>query len=210
MVKTGCPWPSGLRRMCAVLGCVFCLVAFIAPNIAGKEKGWVPLEDARNLSVPVKREQIKKSRREKAQKAAPATGKTKADARPGQTVYDNQPPVTEKEISSFVELLPRFRKWARQNGEDAHPVVGTDGKPDFQYSQKAALWVEQHNFTARRFFCIMGRLAAGMVIVEEGNDYKGTRPADMPAVAPQELGLVRKHLGELLTAGGPAQPIRAE
>lgn len=173
-----------------------------------RDKGWVPLQDAHNLSVPMKREQPQKSGNPASRKAR-NTEKAKGK-QTGQTVYDNQPPMTEKEIYAFVELLPRFRKWARQNGEDAHPVLSKDGKPDFQYSTRAANWVEQHNFSAPRFFCVMGRLAAGLVIVEEGNDYKGTRPADMPAVAPQELSLVRKHLGELLTAGGPPQPIRVD
>ncbi len=49
----------------------------------------------------------------------------------------------------------------------------------------------------------MGKMAAGLVIVE-----KGTRPPDMPEVTGPELELVRRHLGELLAAGGPPQPIR--
>ena len=124
------------------------------------------------------------------------------------TVYDNQPPVTEREINAFVAILPRFRAWARKNGENAHPVLNIDGKPDFIYSGEAAKWVKEHEFDPPRFFCIMGRMAAGMVIVEEGNDFKGTRPADMPPVDKEELGLVRKHMGSLLHAGGPVQPIK--
>ena len=58
-----------------------------------------------------------------------------------------------------------------------------------------------------RFFCVMGRLAAALVIVEEGNDM-GSRPADMPSVSNEELALTRRHIGTLLTAGGDAPPIR--
>lgn len=29
------------------------------------------------------------------------------------TVYENQPPVTDKELVGFLEILPRFRAWAR-------------------------------------------------------------------------------------------------
>ena len=53
----------------------------------------------------------------------------------------------------------------------------------------------------------MGKMAAAMVIVEEGNDMQGMRPQDMPPVTPSELDLARRHMGELLKAGGPPQPI---
>ena len=58
-----------------------------------------------------------------------------------------------------------------------------------------------------RFFCVMGRLAAALVIVEEGNDM-GSRPADMPSVTNEELELARRHLGTLLMAGGAVPPAR--
>ena len=57
------------------------------------------------------------------------------------SVYDKQPPVTEKEVLGFVELLPRFRQWARDNKEEAHPVR-RKGRPDFLYSPEAAAWVK--------------------------------------------------------------------
>lgn len=171
----------------------------MAPQeIYPREAGWVPIEPLKGLKVPP-------SARER--KISPPQKRVSPQKAGIGTVYDNQPPVTENELNNFVKLLPFFRDWTRRNGEEAHPVL-TDGKPDFVYSQQAAQWVSQHDFEARRFFCIMGRMAAGVVIVEEGNDFKGTRPADMPSVSDQELGLVRKHLGELLSAGGPPPPIR--
>ena len=121
-------------------------------------------------------------------------------------VYAGQPPVTEKELLAFAELLPQFRVWARSAHEEAHPVV-RDGKADFLYSPDAAAWVTARGWQPARFFCVMGRLAAALVIVEEGNDM-GSRPADMPSVTNEELALTRRHMGTLLTAGGDAPPIR--
>lgn len=158
-----------------------------------REAGWVPVPAPKRASG-----QEQKKSRPSRQFKTPVP----------QTVYDNQPAITESEVKAFASLLPTFRAWARKNGENAHPVLNNAGQPDFIYSRNAASWVKAHKFDPSRFFCIMGRMAAGVVIVEEGNDFQGTRPADMPAVAPEELTLVRKHLGLLLHAGGPPQPIR--
>ncbi|MBQ7586178.1 MAG: serine/threonine protein phosphatase [Desulfovibrionaceae bacterium] len=117
------------------------------------------------------------------------------------TVYDQQPPTTEKELLKFLDLLPRFRAWARANREEAHPSL-KNNKPDFIYSEKAAAWVKTNGFEPRRFFCVMGRMAAALVIVEEGYDTKGTRPPDMPTVTESETTLARKHLGKMLQASG--------
>ncbi|MBQ7739286.1 MAG: hypothetical protein IJT59_06510 [Desulfovibrionaceae bacterium] len=117
------------------------------------------------------------------------------------TVYDNQPPTTEKELLTFLDLLPSFRTWARENHEEAHPYLN-NGRPDFIYSAKAAHWVEKKGFEPRRFFCVMGRMAAALVIVEEGFDTKTSRPKDMPVVTEKETALARKHLGKMLTASG--------
>ncbi len=46
------------------------------------------------------------------------------------TVYENQPPVTDKELVGFLEILPRFRAWAKEHKEEAHPVL-RNGKADF-------------------------------------------------------------------------------
>lgn len=147
----------------------------------------------------------------KAARKAPRSGKAAsaqaAKATPAaDNVYAGQPAVTEKELLTFAEVLPRFRAWARDGHEEAHPVVRA-GKADFLYSPRAAEWVTAQGWQPARFFCVMGRLAAALVIVEEGNDL-GTRPADMPSVSPEELTLARRHLGILLTAGGDAPPIR--
>lgn len=116
------------------------------------------------------------------------------------SVYDRQQPVTEKELLAFVELLPRFRQWAHDNREEAHPIR-RKGKPDFLYSPEAAAWVKAEGWDPRRFFCVMGRMAAAVTILAEGNDMP-TRPGDMPAVSSSELELARIHMGSLLKAGG--------
>ncbi len=121
------------------------------------------------------------------------------------TVYDRQGPVTEKELVRFLELLPKFREWASSRHEEAHPFL-TNGKPDFKYSAEATTWIQKKGWDARRFFCVMGRMAAAVVVIEEGNDFKGTRPADMPAVSQKEIELARTHLAELLQAGGATAP----
>ncbi len=120
------------------------------------------------------------------------------------SVYDSQPVVTEKELLQFLDLLPRFRAWAKRSNEQAHPIL-RNGKADFLYSAKAAAWVQTHNWDPVRFFCVMGRMAAALSIVEEGNDMRRAR--DMPKVADEELALARRHLGTMLKAGGDVPPI---
>lgn len=149
---------------------------------------------------------VRKGTRAKAARPRQAA-KARKGAAAAPNVYAGQPAVTEKEVLAFAEILPRFRAWAREGHEEAHPVV-RGGKADFLYSPRAAEWVTGQGWQPARFFCVMGRLAAALVIVEEGNDMRGTRPADMPSVTPEELTLVRRHLGILLTAGGDAPPIR--
>ena len=117
------------------------------------------------------------------------------------TVYDGQGPVEEKELLRFLDVLPQFRNWARENRIEAHPVARR-GKADFLYPDDAARWVEAKGWDARRFFCVMGRMAAALVIVEEGNDLQ-VRPKDMPVVDKAEVELARKHLGSLLKVSMP-------
>ncbi len=197
-----------MRYLLLVYTLFFSALLIWTDSSLARDKGWVPLKDnnASSLNIPFKSvvPDKGKTRRASTKENSPVPVSR------SNTVYANQPPVTEKEVSSFIEILPRFRIWARKNGEEAHPVVSINGQPDFLYSDNAAKWIASQNFDPPRFFCIMGRLAAGLVIVEEGNDYKGTRPADMPPVDPQEVRLVRKHLGELLAVSGPPGPIRSE
>ena len=122
-------------------------------------------------------------------------------------VYDAQPPMTDKELTAFIELLPHFRAWAISSHEEAHPAV-VRGKADFVYSAKAADWVRLRNWEPQRFFCVMGRAAAALSIVEEGHTLNDKRPPDMPSVTQQELDLVRRHLLPLLRAGSDAPPIQ--
>ena len=75
------------------------------------------------------------------------------------------------------------------------------------YSPNAAAWVQEHKWNPVRFFCVMGRMAAALSIVEEGNDMSGSRSKDMPEVSDGELALARRHLGTMLKAGGDAPPI---
>lgn len=122
-------------------------------------------------------------------------------------VYENQPSITDKELLSFMELLPHFRAWAASVREEAHPIIKA-GKADFLYSAKAAEWVQVRGWEPSRFFCVMGRAAAALSLVAEGNDATAQRPPDMPSVTPQEIALVRRHLAALLKAGSDAPPIK--
>lgn len=170
------------------------LAAFLlAPDTGfSREAGWVPIP-----SEPYKPRLGAPS---SAPKKAVIRSTRKNASSKGDTVYDQQPPVTEAELAEFILLLPQFRGWAKQNHEEAHPIVNSAGKPDFLYSAKTAEWVASHGFAPARFFCVMGRMAAGVVIIEEGNDLQSARPRDMPHVDQQEVALARRHLGELLTA----------
>lgn len=114
------------------------------------------------------------------------------------SVYDGQSDVTEKELLQFLDLLPQFRRWAHAGQEEAHPVLRRN-KADFLYSDRAAQWVAEKGWEPRRFFCVMGRMAAALVLVEEGGN-ELARPKDMPPVSKAELELARKHLGSILKA----------
>ena len=131
---------------------------------------------------------------------APAAKKKAEQPAPGSSanvnVYEKQPPVTDKELLDFLELLPQFRAWAKSNNEEAHPIM-RNNKADFLYSPNAAAWVQAHNWNPVRFFCVMGRMAAALSIVEEGNDMSGARSKDMPEVSEGELALARRHLGTM-------------
>lgn len=138
--------------------------------------------------------------------AQASSAKKKAEQPAASSVYDKQPPVTDKELIDFLEVLPQFRAWAKANNEEAHPIL-RNGKADFLYSPNAAAWVQEHKWNPVRFFCVMGRMAAALSIVEEGNDMSGARSKDMPEVSEGELALARRHLGSMLKAGGDVPPI---
>ncbi|MBQ1845857.1 MAG: serine/threonine protein phosphatase [Desulfovibrio sp.] len=138
--------------------------------------------------------------KQKAPKAAPS----QAVPVPGQAfdVYRGQPDMTEDEIVRFAGDIGSFRSWSRATGEEAHPALA-GGKPGFVYSAAAASWASSRGWEPVRFFCVMGRTAAAMAMVSEGEDFK-SRPSDMPAVSEKECGLVRRYLGELLRAASGA------
>lgn len=172
------------------------------PSLA-REAGWVPIE---KYSSPLLKDSSPAPAKTPKKKPAPPPAPRQRGANAQNSVYAGQPPITEKELLAFVDILPQFRNWARAQREEAHPVL-RGGEADFLFSPRAGEWVSEHGWDAPRFFCVMGKMAAALVIVEEGNDMKGTRPADMPDVAPQELSLARKHLGELLRVSFQPAPI---
>lgn len=178
---------------------MLCLLFLGIGPAQARQAGWVPAPQPADKALTKSAKSPEKSRK--------SSSKPAPKPENGDTVYSGQPPVTDADVRQFVILLPQFRAWARQNHEDAHPILAANGKPDFLYSPKAAQWLNEHKFNPARFFCVMGKMAAALVIVEEGNDLQGMRPQDMPAVTPSELDLARRHMGELLKAGGPPQPI---
>ncbi len=105
--------------------------------------------------------------------------------------YDQQP-VSEEELLKFIKDLPQYLAWARQHKEQAHPALDAQGRPDFVYSPQAAARAEQLGWKAERFFCVMGRTAAAMVLAG-GRTALRDKPVDMPMVSPAELNLVRRH-----------------
>ncbi len=129
-----------------------------------------------------------------------ATGASHAAA---QSVYDNQGPIAETELLSFIKLLPQFRAWAVSSKEVAHPSY-VDGKAGFTYSEATAKWIETRGFEPKRFFTVMGRSAAALFMISEGAATQDKRPKDMPSVTESEINLVQKHLKQLLEAGSDA------
>jgi hypothetical protein len=113
--------------------------------------------------------------------------------------YD-QPPMTETELRQFIVDLPVFRTWVHTNGELTHPGLDDEGRPGFVYSPKAAARVEALGWKPERFFCLMGRIAAAMAILELGEPGLD-RPVDMPYVSAAEARLVRRHFDALVRAG---------
>ena len=85
-----------------------------------------------------------------------------------ETLY-NHPPFSEKELNQFIADLPRFRAWIKTNKEKAHPIVNEAGEPDFLYSKNAAGYIEAAGWKPERFFCIMGRAAAAVAIIQQGD-----------------------------------------
>ena len=172
-----------------ILLIIFTFFLLCANAPYAREKGWVPIPQSADSSLSSYK------------KTGPAEKGKSSQKDVYLTVYDNQPAITEKELNHFIKLLPLFRSWTRENAEEAHPILSKSGKPDFQYSAKSSIWVKEHGFNVKRFFNIMGKTAAAMVILEEGNDYHGTRPVDMPSVSARELELVKTHFSELQNAG---------
>lgn len=119
-----------------------------------------------------------------------------------ETLY-NQPPFTEKELNQFIDDLPRFREWVRASKENAHPVLDESGAPDFLYSKNAAGYIAAAGWKPERFFCIMGRSAAAVALIQQGDAIAKNPPMEMPNVSDDELDIVRRNLPTLLKAVRP-------
>lgn len=137
-----------------------------------------------------------------AQKNAARHKPPAAERLPAQDVYA-QAPYTEKELVRFIESMPHFLAWARTHKGQARPrpVVNAAGKPDFSYTPEAAAKAQELGWEARRFFCLLGRTAAAVYLVEESTDAMQSLPPDMPPLTEAEMALARKHLASLLRAG---------
>lgn len=112
----------------------------------------------------------------------------------------SQPPFTRDELNKLIDDLPRFRAWARANKQTVHPTLAPDGKPDFLYSPQAAAQAESLGWKAERFFCVMGRAAAAVAVIEQGPGITSDPPPDMPGVTPGEMRIVQDNLSTLLKA----------
>ena len=147
--------------------------------------------------------------RKQAAKKTPATAAAGSSAvMPTSDVYA-QAPFTEKELIRFIESMPHFLAWAHSSKAKAHPVVNDAGNPDFAYAPEAAVKAQELGWEPRRFFCLLGKAAAALYLVEEGTDRMQAlqaMPPDMPTVTETEMALVRKHLASLLRAGAGAPP----
>jgi hypothetical protein len=147
--------------------------------------------------------------RKRAAQSAPVAAAAET-AVPASNVYA-QDPFTEKELIRFIESMPLFLAWARGSKAKAHPMMNAAGKPDFAYTQEAAAKAAELGWEPRRFFCLLGKAAAALYLVEEGTDRMQalqTLPPDMPIVTETEMAFVRKHLASLLRAGaGGPQPV---
>ena len=182
-----------------------CMSAFCALCLL---PGAEPLYAAQ--SAPQKQSSRKQEavRKQAAQKAPAAAAAGAHVPMPASDVYA-QEPFTEKELVRFIESMPFFLDWARSSKAKAHPAVNAAGKPDFMYSSEAAAKAEELGWVARRFFCLLGKAAAALFLVEEGTDRMQplqAMPPDMPAVTESEMALVRKHLASLLRAGAGGPP----
>ena len=87
--------------------------------------------------------------------------------------------------------------------EKAHPIVNEAGEPDFLYSENAAGYIEAAGWKPERFFCIMGRAAAAVAIIQQGDAITKEPPVEMPNVSDDELDVVRRNLPGLLKAISP-------
>ena len=180
---------SVLRRLCVL--CAACAFLCLAPDAyAARQESAGQAQPATSGGGKAR---LDKGSRKKTE--APQKRQAAQEKRP--SVYDKQPVITDKELDRFLEILPQFRDWCRKNNENPRPVV-RDDRADFAYSKQAADWVSARAWRPERFFCVMGRLATALVIVEEGNDMARSR--DMPDVPNEDIELARRHLGTILKA----------
>ena len=115
-----------------------------------------------------------------------------------------QPPFSETELNQFIADMPRFRDWIKTHKETAHPILNESGEPDFLYSGEAAAYIKTTGWKPERFFCIMGRAAAAVALIQQGDAIAKKPPVEMPNVSASELDTVRRNLPALLKAVQPA------
>lgn len=116
----------------------------------------------------------------------------------GSGFYD-QPPLRELELQRFIDTFPVFKAWVRSSGERPAPGTDANGAPTFTWTEPVAAKVRELGWEPERFFFVLGKTAAGLAIIENGDAYAGPqRPADMPPVTPGELALIQRDLVSLL------------
>lgn len=120
----------------------------------------------------------------------------------------SQPPLSKKELNQFIADPPCFRAWIKTNKEKAHLIVNRTGEPDFLYSKNTVGYIEAAGWKPERFFCIMGRAATAVAIIQQGNAITKEPPIEMPNVSDDELDVVRRNLPGLLKAISPAPTLK--
>lgn len=110
-----------------------------------------------------------------------------------------QPPMSEAELARFIDSFPAFKAWSRKTGDRPAPSLDASGNPAFTWSEGAAAKARELGWQPERFFFVLGKAAACLAVIENGEDYSAkARPPDMPSVSKEEVAAVQRHLVSLL------------
>lgn len=110
-----------------------------------------------------------------------------------------QPPMAEAELARFIDSFPAFKAWSRTTGDRPAPSLDASGNPGFTWSEGAAAKARELGWQPERFFFVLGKAAACLAVIENGEDYSAkARPPDMPPVSKEEVAAVQRHLVSLL------------